>query len=95
VPVYLPEDRAIPAPEVPATASFTREFVPDLEVLQRERKRGVNGLLATAAYLTVLALALSLFALIGWSLLRVDGGGAGRRRAHGGRSSQLRAEPAS
>nr|MBA3264412.1 hypothetical protein [Thermoleophilaceae bacterium] len=43
VPVYLPRDRAIPAPEVPARASFTRPFVRDVQILQREQKEDVNG----------------------------------------------------
>ncbi len=33
--------------------------------------------LSAVAYLTVLAIALSLFALIAWALLRVDSGGRG------------------
>jgi hypothetical protein len=75
LPLFLPRDRAIPAPEVPAQASFTREFRPDIEVLQRERKLGVAGALTLAAYLTVLAIALALIGLIAWALLRVDRGG--------------------
>jgi hypothetical protein len=74
VPLFLPRDRAIPAAEVPAEASFTREFRPDIELLQRERKTGASGVLTVAAYLTVLAIALALIALIAWSLLRVDRG---------------------
>ncbi len=38
VPVYLPEDPAIPAPEVPAQATSTRPFVPDKSILLREAK---------------------------------------------------------
>jgi len=72
VPIYLPEDRAIPAEEVPAQASVMREFRPDLEVLQRERKEGVSGFLTAGAYLTVLAIAFGLFALLVWTLLRAD-----------------------
>jgi hypothetical protein len=79
VPIYLPRDRAIPAPEVPAQATFTREFRADHEVLQRERKKGVPGALTAAAYATVLAIALSLMALIAWALIRMEGGGRGRR----------------
>jgi hypothetical protein len=74
MPLFLPEDRAIPAREVPARASFTRSFVADHKVLQRERKQGVSGALTLIAYLTVLAIALGLIALIAWSLLRVDRG---------------------
>jgi len=79
VPIFQPEDRAIPAPETPASATFTRSFQPDISVLQRERKLDVAPALSAIAYLTVLAIALSLFALIAWSLLRVDAGGPKRR----------------
>jgi hypothetical protein len=75
VPLYLPLDRAIPAPEVPATGTFTREFRADHQYLQRERKEGVPGALTASAYLTVLAIALSLMALIAWILIRIETGG--------------------
>jgi hypothetical protein len=90
MPVFLPKDEAIPAKEVPAEASFTRAFQADHEVLQRERKEGVPGFLTLAAYLTVLAIALSLLALIAWSLLRVDRGEG--RPARVGRTGRPRAE---
>ena len=82
VPIYMPRDRAIPAPEVPARATFTREFQADHELLQRERKEGVPGALTASAYATVLAIALSLIALIAWALIRMEGGGgrSARRR---------------
>ena len=48
-PIYLPEDTAIPAPEVPARAAFTRAFVSDHQVLQREQKQDVPGWLTTVA----------------------------------------------
>jgi hypothetical protein len=89
VPIFQPEDRAIPAPETPASARFTRGFRPDLAVLQRERKEDVAPALSAVAYLTVLAIALSLFALIAWSLLRVD---AGPRRRPKSRTATSRAE---
>ena len=44
-------------------------------MLQRERKFDVPSALGAVAYLTVLAIALALFTLIAWSLLRVDAGG--------------------
>ena len=59
-------------------ATFTREFQADHELLQRERKKGVPGALTASAYATVLAIALSLFALIAWALIRMEGGGRGR-----------------
>ena len=45
-------------------------------MLQRERKQDVAGALTLTAYLTVLAIALALIALIAWSLMRVDRGEA-------------------
>src|SRR3954468_10802247 len=38
VPVHLPADAAIPKPEIPAPPRFTRSFVLDRELLQREHK---------------------------------------------------------
>jgi hypothetical protein len=90
MPLFLPKDEAIPAKEVPAEASFTRAFQPDIEVLQRERKGDVPVFLTTAAYLTVLAIALFLLGLIGWSLLRVDRGEG--RPARSRRTGRPRAE---
>jgi hypothetical protein len=90
MPLYMPRDQAIPAEEVPAKPSFTRGFVADHEVLQRERKEDVPAVLTLLAYLTVLAIALSLIALISWSLLRVDRGEG--RPARAGRTRRPRAE---
>jgi hypothetical protein len=90
MPIFLPRDQAIPAPEVPAEASFTRGFLKDKKVLQREQKQGVPGFLTLAAYLTVLAIALALIALIAWSLLRVDRGEA--RSPRPGRTRRRQAE---
>lgn len=71
VPVYLPRDEAIPAPEVPASANVTRQFVPDRMLLQRERKDDVAPWLWTAACLVILALALLFFAALSWGVARV------------------------
>jgi hypothetical protein len=86
VPIFLPEDRAIPAPEVPAEASFIREFVRDLELLQRERKDDVPGALSLIAYLTVATIAAALIALFAWVLLRLEG--VERRPRASGRASR-------
>jgi hypothetical protein len=57
VPVYLPEDKAIPAEGVPADPHVVREFVPDVKILQREQVGGSDALKHTAyAILAVLAL---------------------------------------
>jgi hypothetical protein len=72
VPIFLPEDRAIPAPAVPAESRFTRDFVRDLVLLQREKKDDVPAALSTLAYLVVAAIAAALIALIGWALLRLE-----------------------
>jgi hypothetical protein len=79
MPIFLPEDRGIPAPAVPAPTSFNREFVSDKEVLQREAKT-TSGALSPLAYGAVLAIALGLFALLGWGLDRVASGGSGPTR---------------
>jgi hypothetical protein len=95
VPIYLPEDRAIPAPGVPAKASFTRPFVRDKKVLQREQKSGVPAGLALIAYLTVLAIVTGLFVLIGWVLLRLEGAehGTGEPRVPRAPSRSREREP--
>jgi len=75
VPVYLPEDPAIPAKAVPAQPRFTREFVRDKKVLQREAKPGALGL-AIFGYGLVLAITVALLGLIAWSLARLAGDAA-------------------
>lgn len=71
IPIFLPEDRGIPAAEVPAPASFTRTFVADHRILQREQKTAAGWLWAVA-YSIVLLITLSLLALIGWALRRLS-----------------------
>jgi hypothetical protein len=70
-PIFLPDDPAIPAAEVPARASFTRALVPDSQILQREQKTDVAGPLTAAAYAVVAAIALALLALLAWGLHRL------------------------
>ena len=71
LPVFLPEDPAIPAKEVPATATIDRAFVLDKKNLQREQKKGVSGVLTTAAYIGVLVLVIPVFAILFWVLRRI------------------------
>jgi hypothetical protein len=70
LPIFLPEDTAIPVKAIPARAHFTRRFVRDKKNLQREQKKDVPGFLTTAAYLLVLGIFLGLFAALGWGLVR-------------------------
>lgn len=71
MPLYLPTDKAIPVKGVPARAAFTRPFVLDKHVLQRERKQNTPAWLTTAAPLVVLVIALGLLTLLGWGLARI------------------------
>ena len=77
IPVFLPEDTAIPAKEVPALSSFTREFRSDFEILQREQK-DAPGWLTSAAYGIVVLIAFGFLCLLAWGLHRLgtSGGGA-------------------
>jgi hypothetical protein len=71
LPVYLPSDPAIPAPEVPAEASFERRFVPDKQLLQREAVGGTPALWATASLILLAIAAVWIWALA-WALARID-----------------------
>ena len=91
VPVFLPADSAIPAPEVPATASFEREIVTDKEVLQREVKDDVAGWTWTAATGLIGLMYLGFLTAIAWGVGRVAGQGPRR----GAAASQAKPEPTS
>jgi hypothetical protein len=80
VPVYLPEDPAIPAPAVRAEPRFTRAFVDETEILQRELKEDVPGWYWVAASLVVLAISLGFVFALAWGLARAAGGAGGGRR---------------
>jgi hypothetical protein len=75
VPVRLPADPAIPARAVPATATFTRPFQRDMEILQRERRPDIPGWLWATASGVVLALYLAFLAALAWGVARVARGG--------------------
>ena len=70
--VYFPEDPAIPAPAVDAPSTFTRDFVLDKKLLQREQKPDVSPALTTFAYIVVLAIALGLLFSLSKGLRRLD-----------------------
>jgi hypothetical protein len=87
-PVFLPEDPAIPAKEIPATNGVTRDLVEEKQILQRELKDDVPGWVWTAGSSVILALYLGFVAIVAWGIGRVgrSGGGpaapaAGARRA--------------
>jgi hypothetical protein len=70
LPIYAPEDRAIPAAEIPAKPRFTRAMRPDRELLQRERKASVPGWTWTVASLSVLALFLTFLSVLAAGVAR-------------------------
>ncbi len=70
LPVYAPEDPAIPVAGVAAPATFERAFISDRELLQREAKTN-EAWITYAAYGTVLAFAFGLLAMLAWGLHRV------------------------
>jgi hypothetical protein len=78
LPVYAPEDRAIPVAGIAAPARFNRGFVSDHKLLQREAKTN-EAWITYAAYATVLGFALALLAMLAWGLHRV-GTTAGTKR---------------
>jgi hypothetical protein len=71
VPIYLPADPAIPAKGVPATASFTRPFVPDKQIVQREAVGG-SANLQRAAYAVLGLIGLIWIAAMSFGLRRLD-----------------------
>ena len=94
VPVYLPEDPAIPAPEVKAEPQFTRTFVDETKILQRELKDDVPGWIWAAASLTVLAISLSFILALAWGLGRAAGGASsGEPRPPRGRAVPVAPTP--
>jgi hypothetical protein len=99
VPVFLPEDRAIPAEEVPAPigAPVTRELVEDKLVLQREVKTDTPSWLTSAAVGFVGMLYLTFLTLVAWGVGRVgregEAGTAPEKRREG-RGVAPRAKPA-
>ncbi|HET7530612.1 MAG TPA: hypothetical protein VFJ98_06595 [Mycobacteriales bacterium] len=71
VPVYLPADPAIPAKGVPAAQHFTRSFVPDKKILQREAVGG-SPALQLAAYIALGVIGLIWVGAVAFGLRRLD-----------------------
>lgn len=73
VPVFLPEDAAIGAKELPAEPRFTRDVQGEQPILQRELKQDVPGWMWAAASSVVLACTLVLVLALGWGVSRIAG----------------------
>ncbi|MFD3429100.1 hypothetical protein ACFWVM_26440 [Nocardia fluminea] len=72
LPIFMPLDPGIGAAEVPAPASFTRPFVEEISVLQRERSFDHPSWLIGLAGLVVLACSLALIGAMAWGAARVN-----------------------
>jgi hypothetical protein len=77
LPVYFPADPSIPTTEIPADPVFTRQFVDDKTILQREQKPGVPGGLKIFAFVTVLLIGVLLLTAIVMALRRFQTRNAG------------------
>ncbi len=72
VPLFLPADQGIGAPETPALESGTRPFVQEITLLQRERNLNHPSWLFTVASLVVLVCTLILIAGLTWGAGRIN-----------------------
>ncbi|MGH2787728.1 MAG: hypothetical protein ACRDJV_07430 [Actinomycetota bacterium] len=70
LPLYLPEDRGIPAPGVPAPPDFERSFVTDKEIVQREAITTNVGL-QRIGYSVLLAIGVVWIGMFAWGLARL------------------------
>jgi hypothetical protein len=72
VPIYLAGDPGIGAQEVPAEAQFTRPFVAEITILQRERSPDIPQSLWLIGCLVVLVCTLAMIAGIAWGAGRIN-----------------------
>ena len=72
VPVYLPADEAIDAEDIPAENGVVRDVVPEVEILQRERKDDSSGLMWALASVVVLFCTLVLILALAWGVSRLS-----------------------
>src|SRR3954447_22105694 len=77
LPIFMPDDKAIPVKGVPAPPQFTRQFQEDKKLLQREQKKGVSPVLTTIAYVSVLLIAVivAILLILGLRKIRRSLGG--------------------
>ncbi|GAC1307608.1 MAG: hypothetical protein NVSMB16_03860 [Acidimicrobiales bacterium] len=89
LPVFLPADPGIPAAEVPASSHFTRDFIKDKKVLQREATGG-SPALQRVAYAVLALLAACWIGSLAWGLRQLEGG---RRQRASDRGRPRRMHP--
>ncbi|WP_328398266.1 hypothetical protein [Nocardia sp. NBC_00416] len=88
LPIFMAADPGIGAAEIPALDSFTRPFVSEITVLQRERSFDHPGWLFTAASLVVLVCSLILIGALSWGAARIND-----RYTHGSRTGEREQAP--
>ncbi|WP_280314370.1 hypothetical protein [Nocardia abscessus] len=71
-PIFMAADPGIGVEEVPALDSFTRPFIAEITVLQRERSFDFPSWLFTAASLVVLLCSLVLVGALSWGAARIN-----------------------
>ncbi|MDT5005953.1 MAG: hypothetical protein QOJ24_3129 [Mycobacterium sp.] len=72
VPIFLAGDPGIGAPEIPAQATMTRPFVPEITILQRERNPDTPVVLWTIGGLIVLVCTLIMIGGLTWGAGRIN-----------------------
>ena len=72
VPIFLAGDPGIGAPEMPAQATMTRPFVPEITILQRERNPDTPMVLWTVGGLVVLVCTLIMIGGLTWGAGRIN-----------------------
>jgi hypothetical protein len=72
IPIFLAGDPGIGAPEIPAQATMTRPFVPEITILQRERNPDTPMVLWTIGGLVVLACTLIMIGGLTWGAGRIN-----------------------
>ncbi|MEU1981246.1 hypothetical protein [Nocardia sp. NPDC019395] len=72
LPIFMAADPGIGAEEVPAAETFTRPFVAEISVLQRERSFDHPAWLFGAASLVVLVCSLALITALSWGAARIN-----------------------
>lgn len=71
VPIFMPADAPLDVEEVPASATFTRAFVPEIDILQRERNSDSPAWMWGVANMVVLLCSLAIIIGISVAVARV------------------------